>query len=285
MTKVKITSLPANGTLKLSGTAVAVNDEITTANLANLTFNPAANWNGSTSFGWNGYDGTAYALANASVNITVTAVNDAPVAVNDAVTTPEDTPVTINVTTNDTDVDGTINVTTVDLDPATAGRQTTFTVAGQGTYSVDNLGVVSFAPALNFNGVATPVSYTVNDNNGATSNVATLTVTVTAVNDAPVAVNDAATTNEDTPVSINVTTNDTDVDGTVDVATVDLDPATPGIQTSYASAFGNWSVNLLVWLPSVRHRVSTGLFQSITRSKTTAEPLLMLPPLPPPSWR
>jgi len=38
-------------------------------------------------------------------------------------------------------------------------------------------------------------------------------VTITAVNDAPDAVNDAATTNEDTPVTVNVTANDTDVDG------------------------------------------------------------------------
>jgi gliding motility-associated-like protein len=200
LTKVKITSLPANGTLKLSGVAVIAGDEILTANLGNLTFDPAANWNGSTSFGWNGYDGTVYASANATVNITVTAVNDAPVAVNDAVTTNEDTPVTINVTTNDTDVDGTINVSTVDLDPTTAGIQTTWSVAGEGSYNVDALGVVTFTPALNYNGAAT-VNYTVQDNSGATSNVATLTVTVTAVNDAPVVSDINKTINEDTQLT------------------------------------------------------------------------------------
>ncbi|MBS7234286.1 cadherin-like domain-containing protein, partial [Flavobacterium psychroterrae] len=135
-------------------------------------------------------------------------------------TTNEDTAVTINVTTNDSDVDGTIDVATVDLDPATPGIQTTFTVTGQGTYTVNNLGVVTFTPVLNYNGTATPINYTVNDNNGAISNIATISITVTSVNDNPVAVNDAITTNEDTAVTINVTTNDSDVDGTIDVATV-----------------------------------------------------------------
>ena len=40
-------------------------------------------------------------------------------------------------------------------------------------------------------------------------------------------------TNEDTPVTIAVTANDTDIDGTIDVATVDLDPATAEIQTTF----------------------------------------------------
>jgi hypothetical protein len=57
--------------------------------------------------------------------------------------TNEDTPVSLNVTTNDTDLDGTIVLTT-DLNPATSGIQTTFTVANQGTYTVDNLGVTRY---------------------------------------------------------------------------------------------------------------------------------------------
>ncbi|MFH7018275.1 Ig-like domain-containing protein, partial [Flavobacterium sp. FlaQc-47] len=181
-----------------------------------------------------------------TVTITVTPVNDNPVANNDTATINEDTAVTINVTTNDTDVDGTIDVATVDLDPATPGIQNTFTVTGQGTYTVNNLGVVTFTPVLNYNGTATPVNYTVNDNNGAVSNIATISITVTAVNDNPVANNDTVTTNEDTAVTINVTTNDTDVDGTIDVATVDLDPATPGIQNTFTvTGQGTYTVNNL----------------------------------------
>ena len=149
----------------------------------------------------------------ATLTVTVTAVNDAPVANNDTTTTNEDTPVTINVTTNDTDVDGTIDVTTVDLDPATIGIQTTFTVVGQGTYTVANTGVVTFTPVLNYNGVATPINYTVKDDLGLVSNTATLTVTVTAVNDAPVA-------NNDTNSSIQSSAGDTAIKG---LTATDLD--------------------------------------------------------------
>ena len=111
--------------------------------------------------------------------------NQAPIAVNDVATTTEDTPVSFNVTTNDYDTDGTVNVTTVDLDTATAGIQTTFTVVNQGTYAVNSSGLVTFTPVLNFNGTATAVNYTVQDNKGVASNIATITVTVTPVNDVP----------------------------------------------------------------------------------------------------
>ena len=161
------------------------------------------NFNGvATAINYTVNDNNGLVSNSATITVTVTAVNDAPVASNDSATVNEDTVVTINVTTTDSDVDGTIDVATVDLDPATAGIQSTFTVAGEGTYTVNNLGVVSFTPVLNFNGAATPIAYTVNDNNGLVSNSATITVTVTAVNDAPVASNDSATVNEDTVVTI-----------------------------------------------------------------------------------
>ncbi len=76
--QVKITSLPANGTLKLSGVAVSANDEILTALLGNLTFTPDTDWFGDTSFGWNGQDGLNYAASDALVNIAIANVNDAP---------------------------------------------------------------------------------------------------------------------------------------------------------------------------------------------------------------
>ena len=153
--------------------------------------------------------------------------------------TNEDTPVSFNITNNDTDIDGTIAVNTVDLNPSTPGIQTTFTNA-QGTWTVAG-GVVTFTPAANFNGTAS-INYTVNDNRGATSNAATITVNVLPINDAPVANNDVASTNEDTPVSFNITNNDTDIDGTIAVNTVDLNPSTPGIQATFTNAQGTWTV-------------------------------------------
>src|SRR5690606_27396745 len=97
----------------------------------------------------------------ATVTITVTAVNDLPVAVADNAVTNEDTPVTFSVVANDTDVEGPVNAASVDLDPGTAGIQST-RVLTDGTFSVNGMGQVTFTPTSNFNG---PVSimYTVSD--------------------------------------------------------------------------------------------------------------------------
>ncbi|MHA2879822.1 cadherin-like domain-containing protein, partial [Vibrio campbellii] len=65
-------------------------------------------------------------------------------------------------------------------------------------------------PADNFNGEAT-ISYTVSD--GELEDSAEVSVTVNPVNDAPVANDDNVVTDEDTPVTIDVLPNDTDVDG------------------------------------------------------------------------
>src|SRR5690606_3295820 len=133
-------------------------------------------------------------------------------------TTNEDTPFSFSVTDNDTDVDGTIDVSTVDLDPNTTGIQNTFSTA-EGDWAVDAAGDVTYTPTLNFNGSAS-ITYTVEVTSGTTSNQGTITVTITAVNDTPVAVLDERTTSEDTPVTFSATDNDTDVDGTIDASTV-----------------------------------------------------------------
>ena len=208
-----------------------------------VTYTPAANFNGVVVRTYTIQDNLGATSNQATITITVSSVNDAPIANDDSGVTLEDTPITlVNITSNDTDVDGTINPATVDLDPLTVGVQNTFS-DGQGAWSVNASGDVTYTPALNFNGLVTR-NYTVNDNQGATSSIATISIIVTPVNDAPVAVNDSGVTNEDTPVVIlGITSNDTDVDGTIDAATVDLDLLTAGIQNSITNAFGNWSVN------------------------------------------
>ncbi len=68
-----------------------------------FTYVPSANFNGSDSFTYKANDGIADSNV-ATVTIAIAAVDDAPVAVDDAVATNEDTPVSGNVLTNDTDV-------------------------------------------------------------------------------------------------------------------------------------------------------------------------------------
>ena len=80
LSKIKIVSLPLalEGTLQLNGVAVVAGDEIDAALLDQLTFVPFPDFNGEVAFAWNGYDGTAYAADDATVAITVEAVNDIP---------------------------------------------------------------------------------------------------------------------------------------------------------------------------------------------------------------
>jgi len=71
LSKIQITSLPNNGTLKLGDTAVSLNQEIAAAELDNLTFIPVTDFTGNTSFAWNGSDGTVYAEQPAQVNLNI----------------------------------------------------------------------------------------------------------------------------------------------------------------------------------------------------------------------
>jgi VCBS repeat-containing protein len=97
-------------------------------------------------------------------NITVTNVNDPPVAVADNATTPEDTPVTIDVLNNDSDIDG----DTLTVDSVTHGINGSVT---------NNGGNVTYTPAPGFNGTDS-FTYTISDGNGGTD-TATVTVTIT----------------------------------------------------------------------------------------------------------
>jgi len=137
--------------------------------------------------------------ATATVSVTVSSVNDAPIAANASYSTAEDTVLNIaapGLLTNDTDADGGDDADAVLVaSPA------------HGSVTVNANGGFTYTPAANYNGAD---SFTYKANDGTVdSNVATVTITVTAVNDAPVAVNDAVTTAEDTAVSGNVLANDT----------------------------------------------------------------------------
>ena len=131
-------------------------------------------------------ENVTYTLSNGTQvteAITVTAVNDAPVAVNDTATVTEDASLTsITVLDDDTDADG---------DSLTVSAIST---SGSGTVAINSDNArINYTPAANFNGTET-ITYTVSD--GTTTDTGTLTITVTAVNDAPVAVDDTETITE-----------------------------------------------------------------------------------------
>ncbi len=118
---------------------------------------------------------------NTNVNFGILLSN--PVANADSATTLEDNAVTFNILSNDSATSGTLSASTVDLDPATPGRQTTITTAN-GTWTVDNNGNVTFTPVADFFGNDS-ITYTVENSLSYKSNIATISVTVTPVNDAP----------------------------------------------------------------------------------------------------
>jgi peptidyl-prolyl cis-trans isomerase A (cyclophilin A) len=166
--------------------------------------------------------------ADGSANITVTAtdqlgnavqqvfsvdVQSLPVANDDNVTVVQGTsPVTVNVLANDTDADGALVPSTL----------TIVTGPESGAIEVNEAtGVVTFVPpSAEFLGTVT-FSYTVDDNDGNTSNVATATVTI-STQLPPVGNDDAVRTPRGQAVDIDVLANDTDAEDGIDPTTVTI---------------------------------------------------------------
>ena len=138
--------------------------------------------------------------------ITVTAVNDAPVAIDDAGTVVEDDPagVTVDVLVNDSDVDGdALTVAGYDDSGLTLGS-----VADNGD------GTFTYIPDPNANGTDV-FTYDVTDGNGGSDTV-TVVIAVTPMPDAPVANDNAYLTPDDTPLVVpapGLLANDFDLDG------------------------------------------------------------------------
>ncbi|WP_193745936.1 cadherin-like domain-containing protein, partial [Dickeya sp. MK7] len=162
-----------------------------------LTYTPNTNYSGTDTVTYTVSDG-AGGTALGTLTVTIAPVNSAPSANPDSASTLEDTPVTVDVLANDTNANG---------PPLTIQGA----VAGHGVVVINADGTLTYTPNANFNGTDT-VTYTVSNSQGGLA-TGTLTITVTAVNDAPVAGADTATTAEDTPVTVDVLANDSDVDG------------------------------------------------------------------------
>ena len=150
-------------------------------------------------------DGKVVAAGDSSPDFALTryataAGNNPPVAQDDSYSAAEDTPLTVpapGVLGNDSDADG---------DPVSVAAASV-TAPAHGTATVNADGSFTYTPAANFNGADT-VTYQASDG-AALSGTATVTVTVTAVNDPPTAAADQATVAENASTAIDVTANDT----------------------------------------------------------------------------
>ncbi|WP_282568094.1 tandem-95 repeat protein [Vibrio parahaemolyticus] len=159
------------------------------------TITPTADWNGSKALTFTATDPSGESVSQ-TVNFTVAPVAD---IVADKATVVEDTPTIIKVLGNDT-FEGDDQVVSLDTNNGPAN----------GTVSVNPDGSVTYTPNDNYHGTD---SFTYIVTSGGVSESTTVSVDVTPVNDAPVAKDDIATTQEDTAVTIDVLPNDSDVDG------------------------------------------------------------------------
>jgi VCBS repeat-containing protein len=184
--------------------SAALVDNVTHGMLAlnadgSFTYTPSADFGGTDTFTYQANDGTLNSTV-ATVTITVNAVNDAPTAAADVATLDEDTSAVIDVLANDTDPEGATLVVTAVSTPTANG--------GSVTINADN--TVTYTPATNYAG-ADSFTYTVSDGEMTSDGVVSLTVT--AVNDAPTAQTDTVETTVNSDVMIDVLANDSDVDG------------------------------------------------------------------------
>lgn len=192
--------------------------QLTLQNDGGFTYKANANINGVDTFTYRLLNNKG-AVNSAQVIITLTPVNDAPIAINDSKSTISDTLLTIDALENDTDADG---------DPLTIIRSSTATK--NGTVSILENKLI-YTPLITFTGVAS-INYTIADSSGLESS-ATVSVLVSlagSTNILPIAVNDTFILDEDTVFSgASVLNNDSDANGdTLSVLTTAASPTTNG---------------------------------------------------------
>lgn len=185
-----------------------------------FSYIPDPDFNGADSFTYEITDGNG-GTTTGTVTINVLPVNDAPIAVDDVFSINEDVPLATVLGVNDL----LLNDSDVDNDSLTV-NPVPITGVSNGTLNLNVDGTFSYAPNSDFFGTDS-FSYEVSDGNGGTD-VGRADITVLAVNDAPVAVDDAIRLSEDTSFLATIgvddlLVNDSDVEN--DPITVEISPA------------------------------------------------------------
>jgi VCBS repeat-containing protein len=190
-----------------------------------FNYTPNPNFEGTDSFTYHAVDPGGLPSNIATVTITVNALEDDPVAVSDSATTVEDTPVSITVLINDSDPDGDPLSISAIQDPTDQGGAVIINDNGTPGDTTDDY--LDYTPALDYfspPGVPDTFTYTIADGTGR-FDTATVSVTVTTLNDDPVAVTDSRLTDPGIGIDIYILANDYDVDGDpIELTTVTQPP-------------------------------------------------------------
>jgi len=181
----------SQGTLYRDGVALSASDSFTQQDIIDglVSYTPNADQNGIDSFDFIASDGVN-TLATDTFTLTVNAINDAPIVMNDNISTNEDTTVSFDPKSNDSDID----LDTFTVDSVTQGSL--------GTVIINPDNTLTYAPNADVSGVDS-FTYTVSDGNGGIS-TATINVTVNPINDGPTAQDDVFSGEVNTQIAGNV---------------------------------------------------------------------------------
>jgi len=249
--------------LTITGVTQGANGNVTFTD-TDVTYTPNTDYIGSDNFTYTISDGNG-GTDTATITITVNEASVAPVAADDAATTTEDTAITIAPLVNDTDGNN---------DPLTI---TAVTQGGNGSVTFTSTDI-TYTPNTAYTGTDT-FDYTISDGNGG-ADTATITVTVNEVPVAPVAVDDAATTTEDTAITIDPLVNDTD--GNNDPLTITgVTQGTNGSVT-FTSADVTYTSNTgYTGTDTFDYTISDGNGGTDTATVTMTVNAIAIPPAPP----
>jgi len=189
---------PESEALVIQIDSTPVRGEVTVDAMQQVVYTPQSDFSGTDTFAYSIRDPSGNS-ASATVTLEIGAVDSPPVPAADYLTIDEDTPGTIAVLANDTDVDA---------DPLTI---TSAAGAQLGAVTVDADGVATYIPNPNAFGTDS-FTYVVADGKGGTAN-GSVAVTINGINDAPVASADSLECGLDAPLTFDPRANDSDIDG------------------------------------------------------------------------
>lgn len=206
----------------------------------------------------------------ATVTVNVAAADVAPIANNDAATTTANSTININVLANDTSTTSTLNPGSLVLSAPTGGSAVALANGTVNYTAPAAAGLYSF-------------SYTVKDNftTPATSNSATVSISVVAAIAPPTAIADAASTTTGGSVIINVLANDSAGTNPINPASLALTTPTGGTATANANGTVSYTAPAIAGSYTFSYTVQDNAVPANTSAPATVTVTVTAPAVPP----